>query len=68
MISANEQELMDELKERLMQFMKEEEQAQLIREAKGLFANYDGSTADSSQRDKKYAAATPGPPSSDRTK
>lgn len=52
-ITANEQELMDELRDRLLQFMKEEEQLKQAREAKGLFGGQDSSTADSTQREKK---------------
>lgn len=44
---------MDELRDRLLQFMKEEEQLKQAREAKGLFGGQDGSTADANQKEKK---------------
>lgn len=52
-ITQNEHELMDELRERLLQFMKEEAQLKEVRDAKGLFGGQDSSTADSSQREKR---------------
>jgi len=37
MLSTNEQELLEELKERMMQYMRDEEELKAGREAKGLF-------------------------------